>query len=693
MSQIFNTIQDVSKNYGKYDKWEQEKANKNAKKEYLVQHLNVPKEKIDLTRKRAEAVIRATEIMDTRSEDNCENMEQVVSIAQIVPTMTIPFLQIPAAKILEKIFKMAPAKAMNIASYGSIGLMFAVVIAMIGWGNAKQKEASRIGRFQARKNELKGLENFVEYTPEQIKQAQEIAKKIPDKNEKKGLAQAFEQFREMNKEKSNYHAWQRNKDPKEIEKLKNIELSDEELKKANENKELITNTVSEINIRAEEYSENLENAFDTFGTLSFLVAAPLGFGINSILNKFKVSKKANLITSILVPALTTLFIQMAGTIEQKEASRIGRHQARKDLLKNPARLMSFTKEEMDLAKNVNAPEQKIGLFKKIGKSFAFLKDYYKDKKEYKNYKENTQKQKEKLQEAFKHVQISEEQKRDAKLLQTNVFRAFDEVDEMSQRYSEDIEATTEVAKETVSTAWGFISGAALAALALWIKKGKISLAKPVKWLSNITFNQNSSLGNSIKRLCDTLQKGKKGSAGEFQNALLSKNKISTFLEKAENAEIKTAYQEVVSEVNKIANSGIAEISNKGNSKNANSIYDNLIKEHLKQTRTAKWVRGLLGDIAKLWTKKNITKSGIDIPKEMQEQLGLNFSYKNYKTLCNTSLVAGVPVLGFIFSVPYIFNAWLTDIQKKAGKIGIMKAMEKIDDPKVFANHKINNKDF
>lgn len=37
------------------------------------------------------------------------------------------------------------------------------------------------------------------------------------------------------------------------------------------------------------------------------------------------------------------------------------------------------------------------------------------------------------------------------------------------------------------------------------------------------------------------------------------------------------------------------------------------------------------------------------------------------------------------SVPYAFNAWLTNIQKKAGKIGIMKAMEKIDDPKLFVN--------
>lgn len=39
----------------------------------------------------------------------------------------------------------------------------------------------------------------------------------------------------------------------------------------------------------------------------------------------------------------------------------------------------------------------------------------------------------------------------------------------------------------------------------------------------------------------------------------------------------------------------------------------------------------------------------------------------------------------LFAVPYMFNAWLTDIQKKAGKIGVMKAMQRLDDPRIFAN--------
>ena len=91
---------------------------------------------------------------------------------------------------------------------------------------------------------------------------------------------------------------------------------------------------------------------------------------------------------------------------------------------------------------------------------------------------------------------------------------------------------------------------------------------------------------------------------------------------------------------------------------------------------------------KLWLKSKSSKMGISLDKEIQETMGLNFNYKNYKTLINTAAILGLPVLGMIFSVPYAFNAFLTNVQKKSGKIGIMKAMDKIDDARVFAPEKV-----
>ena len=85
MVQFFNSIKEVSKNYNKYDVWEQKEADKKAKKEWLSQNIAIPKDKIELTKKNAESVVRATEIMDARSEDNCENMEQVTGMIATLP--------------------------------------------------------------------------------------------------------------------------------------------------------------------------------------------------------------------------------------------------------------------------------------------------------------------------------------------------------------------------------------------------------------------------------------------------------------------------------------------------------------------------------------------------------------------------------------------------------------------------------
>ena len=87
---------------------------------------------------------------------------------------------------------------------------------------------------------------------------------------------------------------------------------------------------------------------------------------------FKVSPKINKLVSIAVPVITSLTISMTGTVEQKTASRIGRFKARQDIMKNPARLMYYSDEDMKKAENIKADKQKQGLFDKLGDSFSFI---------------------------------------------------------------------------------------------------------------------------------------------------------------------------------------------------------------------------------------------------------------------------------------------------------------------------------
>ena len=485
MGQFLDSVNDVRKNYSKYDIWEQEQADERARKEYLAAKLEIPQDRLELARKKAETVVRATEVMDARSEDNCQDMEQFTELVAIAPILAISIADTPMVIWAEKTLKtntkkkidklqteiksLAPdttkyrAKTEEIAKlqkklaklsqkiqiynqFALLGLSFAAAIGVILWGNSKQKEASRIGRFQAKQNELKGLENFVIYTPEQLYEAKKIAFDIPDEKERNSIFKMISELRGIARDKKAYERWLAEKDPNEIEKLKSVNLSPKQLEKARENQELIVDTVKEINIKAEEYSENVENAFDTLGTLSWLIAIPFGMGINQILKLAKTSPKVRALVSTLVPTFTALWIQTRGTIEEKEASRNGRYKARQDILKNPARLLAFSDEEMKSAAHIKAEPQKQSFFEKLGGSFAFLKSYFKDKAEYTEYKKTTRKENEKLQKAFKQIEITDEQKAEAGQLQKNVFRAFDEIDEMSQRYSEDIEAGSEIFK-------------------------------------------------------------------------------------------------------------------------------------------------------------------------------------------------------------------------------------------------------
>ena len=203
MSQFLNSINEVKKNYSKYDDWEQKQADEKARKQYLAKTLDIPKDKLELTEEKAKTVIRAAELLDNRSENNAENMEQLTgiisSIAILIPALGSEFLLLHLMKKGKKIPKGL--------QFASPVLTLATAVGLILWGNAKQKQASRIGRFQAKQNDLKDVKNFVIYTPEQIERAVEKAKEIPDEKERKGLMKLIAEMKDVFSDKEAYKKW------------------------------------------------------------------------------------------------------------------------------------------------------------------------------------------------------------------------------------------------------------------------------------------------------------------------------------------------------------------------------------------------------------------------------------------------------------------------------------------------------
>lgn len=666
MSQFINSIKEVKKNYSKYDEWEIQQADEKAKKQYLAQTIDIPKDTVELTEAKAKTVIRAAELLDNRSENNCQNMEQLTGIASSFAIM-VPAVgsNLVLMKLMQKGKKISTA-----AQFAGPLITLGTAIGLILWGNAQQKEASRIGRFQAKHTELNDAKNFVIYTPEQIARAVEKAKDIPDEKERNTFAQMIEEVKQQFKDKKTYDAWKKSKDPQLIEKLKEMTCTPEQLKQGEADKELIVDTVKEINIKAEEYSENVENVFDTMNTLSWAAAVPLGMGINKILKYCKgVPAKIRPLISTLSGLFVGLGITLWGTAEKKNAARIGRYQARQELLKNPSSLLDFSEKDMEKAKDIKSNQQKIGFWKDILKDFKFLPVYLKDKKEYTEYKEKTQKQNEKIIKVLKdETEVTEKQLNDAKHLQEKVFTAFDEVDEMSQRYSEDVEAGTEIAKELVMSMWTIGSLAGLAALTILTSKGKLPIHKIIKGISSMSLDKNSGIKKAIDKMYDAV-KGDKNLKQKINYAIAH----GDFDEIKGIPKLKEPLAELFEEFGKIAIPADGNFTKKE--------FMEKFASHLKKGPIAKWFRNMTFEISKIWTKNKASKLGIELPQEAKDALKPNKGF-----LISTGAVAAAPLLSVIIGVPYAFNAWLTNIQKKAGKIGIMKAMEKIDDPKVFVNH-------
>lgn len=687
VSQFLNSLREVQKNYKPYDQWEQEQADDVAKRAYLSKILDLPPDEVELTREKAQTVFRASDMMDKRSEDNCANMEQttgLIGIAATVPFMVWPLLSPQKTKKNFDPTMKGFLKEIAKTSGPQIGLMTAVMIGIALWGNAKQKEASRVGRFQARQHELKDPKNFVMYTPEQIEAAKILAKNIKGKSDKKNIAKMLNDMKQMSVDKQAYKKWvqEKVKNPEDLQKILNTEFKPEQMLQGEKDKEIIVNIVKDVNMSAENYAENVENAFDTIDMLAFIPGAGAGYAISKIMNKMsktpgKSSGKLASIMGGIVVSFATLFW---GTHEKKEGSKIGRYIKRKEILNNPELIMAYSPEQLKLAENIKGKNVKKGFFAQIKDNFTFFGTYFKDKREYNKYKKTTAKENEKLYEAFKQVDVSDEQLKEAKHLQQKTFRAFEKIDEMSQRYSEDTEAATQVFLQLINPLFTLTGLCALPITGTLIYKGKIPLQNVVKGLSHITLDKNSSIRKFIDEASKIINSDK-NLKKDVAVAIFKPEQREKYLNHPElQKQFTGLFLSLGKYYEKFMN--IVKLEDKKEFEKAmNSLKEELGQEHLKKGAISRWIRNLTFDIAKAVYRIK-TKY---VPKE-GSVYDIKYLYNEYKTICKSLLYGGFAgIIGIGVGIPFAIASVCTNIQLKAGRIGIMKAMQQIDNPKLFVN--------
>ncbi len=446
-------------------------AAESKRMEYLRRH----PESIDQNDiQRGKVLIRAIDVMDEYSQKRAEDMEVATETAVGYGLDAAIFGGAAAGAVIGNL---KPVKNFLIKHFGKnkyskyigkglplgIGALAGMIAAfpMYAWAAKAEVAASRRGRFEAMRKDLKNPKGFAVLTEAQIKEAEQKAQNIVIDNRKKSpfsFSNGFKTLREMATDSREYKAHKKQFDLEllEAEKHMNDEMTPEEILKAKKDQQLLTKLVEKIDIASQDYAENAELATQT------LVAGTLAFGtlFNLLLSKalkaMKIKSEGK-ITAIaqIVAAIIPVILSIASAQIQKQASRVGRFKIKQDLLNNPSKLVYVADENIADLKDVNViQDRKEGLFK-------FLAHAWENNKEYNNYKKTTAKQEEKFYKAIETLELTPEQMKDAQTLQRNTFKTFNKVDEKSQKYSESIEALGQAITLPISlifTAVGLIIG-------------------------------------------------------------------------------------------------------------------------------------------------------------------------------------------------------------------------------------------
>lgn len=482
---IRNSYNNYKKYIPDYESWrDQQDLNAQRRLEYLKQHPDkISKEDIE----RGKNLLHAIDVMDEYSQNNAEDMEvatdfatsQVVGLATTLGIIIgLPFSQSKALRaVAERLVKNSKVGAEAIVTmfpsvFGMLVGMAASFPAIV-WATKAQVSASRKGRFEAMRKDLSNPVHFANLTPEQRKQAEDIAKTIEindkEKNKyipNKGVAvDPFSAIRTLKKyfsENGEFAKQKKEFDNKLDERKSQFDkpLTPEQIKNAKRDQQILTEMVRKMDVASQDYSENAELVTNTLTTLSLGTGGLVGWISNKLLKLMKVNSSSKFTKMIpwFVGMAVPLVVSVYSAQVQKHASRIGRFKVKQEMLKNPASLVYVDDQETSKMSDVKLQPRA-----KKPNMFKFFLQLIKDNKEYKKYKKTKGLEDLKFHKALEKIELSPEQLKDAKALQMNVFNTFNTVDEKSQDYSESVEAFGEIAKQGVAT-FGSLGGMALSAL-------------------------------------------------------------------------------------------------------------------------------------------------------------------------------------------------------------------------------------
>lgn len=459
---VFDNYSEYIREKKNYASWKDARNQLEAKRlAYVVKNSISPEQKKSDLR-RADAILNSIDIMDEYSQARAEDMEVVTEQCKGVIieigtylTMGIGALFALSKSVMSNLKELFTNKNMGkipkliIPALITIAPMMAGIIVSSAWGAGTETKASRLGRAEAINKVLYSPNQFAELTDEQEEQVKEISKTInythkDDKKARKttkgfGIIKSFKTMFSHDEAEQYTIDYINYRIESDVHSFENHKFTEDEIKEANRDKQLIQNIVEKIDIASQDYAEDVELATGIVTTTALAGGFLTGFITNQILKKFPKTQSMSRMISFGVGLAIPLALAIISAKFQKQASRVGRYKVKQDFMNNPDKLIYV--DDKDVMTEDGTPylsnNKKDGFFK-------FLVNVVRDNREYNKYLKNEYIEAKKESMAREQIVLSKEQKERAIQLQTNTFKMFNKLDEKSQNLSESTEAIGEM---------------------------------------------------------------------------------------------------------------------------------------------------------------------------------------------------------------------------------------------------------
>lgn len=526
ITNYLNSVQKVYQQAQPNEAWLNQQEKLKAQKNFLHRTSLKGEDEVYLSYQKAKTVLDAINTVENYKDTNESGLSVFKSVFDVL------------GKVKDVVMKMAPEIGFSIggilAGYYArftknktpalnkffIALPFLATFVMTSasyfLSSRVKNELGNMVKFQARKNDLEDLRNFIVYTPEQIQQAEELAKQQAEKKEQaidkisqvKDAKETAKTYTEIVKNRSEYFQEKKRKQ-QDVDKKASLWDRAKSLHKMDEAKsdqQLLHQIFSELNLGTLQYQEKAQDAANTVLVSKTLLGALAG-GVVSLgmmaLDKAKpmtpLFKKVKLLA---VPAAGLAAYVLAAYNREKfmaKAEASARFKTEQDMIKDPRHFMQYEKADYKFVSNIHAPAPLYKSFiQTIKDRFNFYDQARKNYKQFKEYQKITEKEQQKLKETLKLITPTDQQLEEARRLQQSTFKMLDKFEVLADKNYRDIEELTGYFQKLTDSAIKFVG--IFMGLIAFVKLTKMNLDKlPLEKIPFGELLKNTGATSLVKR--------------------------------------------------------------------------------------------------------------------------------------------------------------------------------------------------